>query len=156
MNSEAAIGDDLAASESFRAAQARMPALWERLRQHPKDFRVLTGERTTGALHVGHYFGSLRNRVLLQDMGVEIFLVMADYQALTDRDADDAIAGSVTDILLDYLGVGMDPERCTIFCHSMVPALNQLLLPFLALFPCRSCSATRPSRKRSRSVAHGR
>jgi tryptophanyl-tRNA synthetase len=125
--------EEVSANSSFIACQQRMPGLWRELHENPGKFRVLTGERTTGALHIGHYFGSLRNRVLLQDMGVEIFLIMADYQAITDRDADDAIRDSVRNILLDYLAIGIDPEVTTIFCHSMVPALNQLMLPFLSV-----------------------
>ncbi|KQY22298.1 tryptophan--tRNA ligase [Cellulomonas sp. Root485] len=120
-------------TDSFAAAARRSDDIWARLRTDPTGFRVLTGERTTGALHIGHYFGSLQNRVALQGMGVEMFLVMADYQAITDRDADDAIADSVRNILLDYLAIGMDPETTTIFTHSMVSALNQLLLPFLSV-----------------------
>jgi tryptophanyl-tRNA synthetase len=66
-------------------------------------------------------------------MGVDVFLVMADYQALTDRNASDQLRSSVADILLDYLSIGIDPTRTTIFCHSMVGPLNQLMLPFLSV-----------------------
>lgn len=120
-------------TRSFQAAQVRSDEVWSELEADPGKFRVLTGERTTGSLHIGHYFGSLKNRVYLQDLGVKIFLVMADYQAITDRDADDRVADSVRDILLDYMAVGIDPEKTTIFAHSMVPALNQLFLPFLSV-----------------------
>jgi tryptophanyl-tRNA synthetase len=120
-------------TEAVQAAAIRSQEIWEELRRDPSRFRVLTGERTTGALHIGHYFGSLRNRVILQDLGVEIFLIVADYQALTDRDASSAIRQSVFEIILDYLGIGIDPQRTTIFAHSAIPALNQLLLPFLSV-----------------------
>jgi tryptophanyl-tRNA synthetase len=95
----------------------------------------LTGDRPTGALHIGHYFGSLRNRVRLQELGVETSIVIADYQVLTDRDSVEAIADNVRELVLDYLAVGLDPEhrRTHIFCHSHVPGLNQLLVPFLTL-----------------------
>ncbi|MGH8792424.1 MAG: tryptophan--tRNA ligase [Stackebrandtia sp.] len=99
----------------------------------PHDFRVLTGDRPTGTLHVGHYFGSLQNRVRLQNQGVDMFVLVADYQVITDRDVADDVAAHVEGLVLDYLAVGLTPERSTIFAHSAVPALNQLLLPFLSL-----------------------
>jgi tryptophanyl-tRNA synthetase len=95
--------------------------------------RVLTGDRPTGPLHVGHYFGSLRNRVLLQDGGAEIFVLIADYQVLTDRDTAERLEEYVIALVADYLAIGIDPGRSVIFVHSAVPALNQLLLPFLSL-----------------------
>ncbi|GAB2690854.1 tryptophan--tRNA ligase [Kitasatospora kifunensis] len=95
--------------------------------------RVLTGDRPTGPLHLGHYFGSLQNRVRLQAEGAELFVVIPDYQVLTDRDVADRLAEYVEELLLDYLAVGIDAERAVIFTHSSVPALNQLLLPFLSL-----------------------
>ncbi|MGD0608290.1 MAG: tryptophan--tRNA ligase, partial [Streptosporangiaceae bacterium] len=95
--------------------------------------RVLTGDRPTGALHLGHYFGTLRNRVRLQDLGAEVFVLVADYQVLTDRDTADHLDDYVTGLVLDYLATGIDPARSVIFAHSAVPALNQLLLPFLSL-----------------------
>lgn len=95
--------------------------------------RVLTGDRPTGPLHLGHYFGTLQNRVLLQDDGADVFVLVADYQVLTDRDTAERLGEHVMDLLLDYLAIGIDPARSTIFAHSAVPALNQLLLPFLSL-----------------------
>ncbi|MEY9848184.1 tryptophan--tRNA ligase [Streptacidiphilus sp. MAP5-3] len=95
--------------------------------------RVLTGDRPTGRLHLGHYFGTLRNRVALQRQGADLFVVIADYQVITDRDVAEDLPGHVEELVLDYLAVGIDPERATIFTHSAVPALNQLLLPFLSL-----------------------
>ncbi|GAA1241905.1 tryptophan--tRNA ligase [Kitasatospora nipponensis] len=95
--------------------------------------RVLTGDRPTGPLHLGHYFGSLQNRVRLQAEGAEMFVVVADYQVLTDRDVADRLGEYVEELVLDYLAVGIDPARTVIFTHSAVPALNQLLLPFLGL-----------------------
>ena len=96
-------------------------------------FRILTGDRPTGRLHLGHYFGTLRNRVRLQDLGAEVFVLIADYQVLTDRDLAEHLDEYVTGMLLDYLAIGLDPARTVIFAHSAVPALNQLLLPFLSL-----------------------
>ncbi|MFJ2867199.1 tryptophan--tRNA ligase [Kitasatospora sp. NPDC087314] len=99
----------------------------------PATHRVLTGDRPTGLLHLGHYFGTLRNRVRLQNEGVEMFVVIADYQVITDRDIADRLAEHTENLVLDYLAAGLDPDRATIFAHSAVPALNQLLLPFLSL-----------------------
>ncbi|MEV6598925.1 tryptophan--tRNA ligase [Actinoplanes sp. NPDC051346] len=104
-----------------------------RIAAAPRDFRVLTGDRPTGPLHLGHYFGTLRNRVELQRRGVDMFVIVADYQVLTDRDVADRLGETVDGLVLDYLAAGLDPDRATIFAHSAVPALNQLLLPFLSL-----------------------
>ncbi|MET9494038.1 tryptophan--tRNA ligase [Streptomyces sp. NPDC006552] len=115
------------------AAQRRSAELEELIRKEPGRFRVLTGDRPTGRLHLGHYFGTLRNRVRLQDLGVETFVLVADYQVLTDRDVAERLTAHVEELVLDHLAVGIDPDRATIFAHSAVPALNQLLLPFLSL-----------------------
>ncbi|MGY5763687.1 tryptophan--tRNA ligase [Brachybacterium sp. DNPG3] len=120
-------------SSSYDTAQTRSDALWAKIGSDPSGLRMLTGDRPTGALHIGHYFGSLRNRVRLQDAGVETWVLVADYQVITDRDVIGDIKGSVRELLTDYLAVGLDPERSTFFAHSAVPALNQLMLPFLSL-----------------------
>jgi tryptophanyl-tRNA synthetase len=96
-------------------------------------FRVLSGDRPTGPLHLGHYFGTLHNRVRLQNRGAELVLVIADYQVLTDRDVAERLTEHVEGLVLDYLAIGVDAQAATIFTHSAVPALNQLLLPFLSL-----------------------
>ncbi len=115
---------------------ARRPAAprstWQSTRT-PRVFRILTGDRPTGHLHLGHYFGTLRNRVLLQNRGVETWVLVADYQVITDRDGVGPIRERVLGLVADYLAAGIDPERSTIFNHSAVPALNQLMLPFLSL-----------------------
>lgn len=108
-------------------------SLADRIAARPGDFRVLTGDRPTGPLHLGHYFGTLRNRVRLQRDGVELVVVVADYQVLTDRDVAERLGPTVAGLVLDYLAAGLDPARATIFTHSAVPALNQLVLPFLSL-----------------------
>ena len=120
---------------TFEATVERSAKLELELQKTPLKFRVLTGDRPTGSLHVGHLFGSLHNRVRLQDMGVPIFIVIADYQVLTDRDTFESISKNVRQLTLDYLAVGIDPEngRTFIFPHSHVPELNQLLIPFLTL-----------------------
>ncbi len=99
----------------------------------PARYRVLTGDRPTGPLHLGHYFGTLLNRARLQRQGVETFLVVGDYQVITDRLSPGEIAANVREVVLDNLAAGIDPDRTTMFAHSAVPALNQLLLPFLSL-----------------------
>jgi tryptophanyl-tRNA synthetase len=120
---------------TFDAALARSKQLEENLKTSPERFRVLTGDRPTGNLHIGHLFGSLQNRVRLQNMGVETFIVIADYQVLTDRNTFDKIAETIHELVIDYLAVGIDPEnkKTHIFPHSYIPELNQLLLPFLTL-----------------------
>ena len=119
---------------TFEQALRRSQALELELFEHPERHRVLTGDRPTGPLHVGHYFGSLQSRVELQNLGVETFVAIADYQVLTDRRSSAEIGDNVRELVLDYLAVGLDPEVNThIFCHSQVPALNQLIVPFLSL-----------------------
>jgi tryptophanyl-tRNA synthetase len=120
-------------SGSLAAALRRSAEIERQIGDEPRRFRVLTGDRPTGDLHLGHYFGTLRNRVRLQDAGAELFVLIADYQVLTDRDAADALDEHVLSLVLDYLAIGVDPARSVIFAHSAVPELNQLLLPFLSL-----------------------
>jgi tryptophanyl-tRNA synthetase len=119
--------------DSYAQAVARSAELEAQIAATPERFRVLTGDRPTGALHLGHYFGTLANRVRLQRAGVDVLVLVADYQVITDRDVADGLPDAVTGLVLDQLAAGLDPERTTIFCHSAVPALNQLLLPFLSL-----------------------
>ncbi len=118
---------------STTLAQQRTAELEQLIDRDASVFRILTGDRPTGRLHLGHYFGTLRNRVRLQDLGAEIIVLIADYQVLTDRDTAEHLDEYVTGMLLDYLAIGLDPARTVIFAHSAVPALNQLLLPFLSL-----------------------
>jgi tryptophanyl-tRNA synthetase len=128
--------DELPASgDTFAEAVRRSAALRADFLKNPTRYRVLTGDRPTGALHIGHYFGSLQNRVDLQRLHIDTFIVIADYQVLTDRDSVSAIPENVRELVLDYLAAGLDPNsgHTHIFCHSHVPALNQLLVPFLTL-----------------------
>lgn len=115
------------------AAIDRSRELTASIQTHPDRHRMLTGDRPTGDLHIGHYLSSLRNRVALQDKGVESFVLIADYQVITDRDSVGQIRANTLSLLTDYLAAGVDPARSTIFTHSAVPALNQLMLPFLSL-----------------------
>lgn len=120
-------------TESYQAALARSAELDKLLDTDPGSLRMLTGDRPTGALHIGHYFASIRNRVRLQQRGAEIWQLVADYQVITDREALGDVAGSVRGLVIDNIAAGLDPEQATIFTHSSVPALNQLMLPFLSL-----------------------
>ena len=98
------------AEKSLQRSEERSHEIEAEIASDPAGFRLLTGDRPTGRLHIGHYFGSLQNRVRLQNSGIKTFLIVAD-----------------------YLAAGIDPERTVIFTHSAVTALNQLMLPFLAL-----------------------
>ncbi|HEX2988381.1 MAG TPA: tryptophan--tRNA ligase [Chloroflexota bacterium] len=95
--------------------------------------RILTGDRPTGKLHLGHYVGTLRNRVRLQDE-YECFFLIADYHVLTTRLQDlKEIEENIRDVLLDNLSAGIDPERSTIFLQSLVPQIPELHLLFSML-----------------------
>lgn len=134
--SEAAVEEQLASSvsdASLRRSEARSAEIEREIAADPSRFRVMTGDRPTGNLHIGHYFGSLANRVRLQDAGVETYILIADYQVITDRDGTGPIFERVLSMMADYLAIGIDPSRSVIYAHSAVPALNQLMLPFLSL-----------------------
>nr|NLD40951.1 tryptophan--tRNA ligase [Actinomycetales bacterium] len=124
---------DSVSDASLARSVARSNEIERQLATDPGRFRVLTGDRPTGRLHIGHYFGSHANRVRLQEMGVEQFNLIADYQVIYDRDGVGEIRENVLNALADYVGMGIDPARTPIFTHSSIPALNQLMLPFLAL-----------------------
>jgi tryptophanyl-tRNA synthetase len=90
---------------------------------------ILTGDRPTGKLHLGHYVGSLRRRVQLQNEGnyERMFVFMADVQALTDNaDNPEKIRQNIIEVALDYLSAGLDPEKCTLFIQSQIPELAEL------------------------------
>lgn len=90
---------------------------------------ILTGDRPTGRLHLGHYVGSLRNRVLIQNEGDydRMFVFIADVQALTDNAANpEKVRQNVLEVALDYLSVGLDPEKVTIFIQSQIPELHEI------------------------------
>ncbi|GAB2697957.1 tryptophan--tRNA ligase [Paenibacillus thermoaerophilus] len=95
--------------------------------------RMLTGDRVTGKLHLGHYAGSLKNRVALQDR-YEAFLLLADVQALTTHfDRPELIRDHLREVALDYLAAGIDPEKSTVFVQSMVPEIAELTV-FYSMF----------------------
>lgn len=124
---------DSTEDESFARALHRSTALEHELQTARQDHVVLSGDRPTGDLHLGHLLGTLANRVRLQRLGVPLMLVIADYQVITDRDDAGPLRERVRGLVADYLAAGVDPERTVIFPHSAIPALNQLLLPFLSL-----------------------
>ena len=121
------------AEKSLQRSEKRSREIEAEIASGPTRFRLLTGDRPTGRLHIGHYFGSLQNRVRLQNAGIETFLIVADYQVIYDRDGVGELKDNVYNMVADYLAAGIDPERTVIFTHSAVTALNQLMLPFLAL-----------------------
>lgn len=96
---------------------------------------ILTGDRPTGKLHLGHYIGSLKNRVKLQNTGLyDSFIMIADQQALTDNARNsEKIKNSLIEVALDYLAVGIDPTKSTIFVQSQIQELNELTMHFLNL-----------------------
>lgn len=120
-------------SDTFLASKRMSDEARAQLAVHPEKFTMLSGDRPTGRLHMGHYFGTIIERVKLQDMGVPSLILVADYQVITDRDNTEHIADNVHNMVIDYLACGIDPEKTIIFNHSAVPALNQLMLPFLSL-----------------------
>ena len=126
-----AVGNEMSAS--FLAAKKRSNATLAKLEEHPEKFTMLTGDRPTGRLHLGHYFGSIRERVAMQNRGVNSNIIIADYQVITDRDTTEHIEDNVLNLVLDYMAAGIDPNKTMMFTHSAVPAENQLLLPFLSL-----------------------
>ena len=90
---------------------------------------ILTGDRPTGKLHLGHYIGSLRRRVQLQEEGDydRMFVFMADVQALTDNaDNPEKIRQNIIEVALDYLAAGLNPEKCTLFIQSQITELAEL------------------------------
>jgi tryptophanyl-tRNA synthetase len=131
--SEEILNTDINAS--YAAAIERSKKLEDDLIKNPKKYRVLTGDRPTGLLHIGHYFGSLQNRVRLANLGVPTMILIADYQVLTDHDAFDKISQNTKQLVIDYLAAGINPEKqdVIIYPHSYIPEANQLMIPFLTL-----------------------
>lgn len=94
---------------------------------------ILTGDRPTGPLHLGHYVGSLRNRVALQDE-YETFVLLADVQALTDNyEHPETLRANIREVVLDYLSVGLDPQKCAFVIQSQIPQIAELTVFYLNL-----------------------
>ena len=126
-------GDTMPNEGRYEAALKRSDQIQADLPEHPENYTMLTGDRPTGRLHLGHYFGTIKERVRLQDLGVNTNIIIADYQVITDRDTTEHIRDNVYNMVIDYLACGIDPEKTMIFTHSAVPEENQLMLPFLSL-----------------------
>ena len=97
---------------------------------------ILTGDRPTGRLHVGHYVGSLKRRVELQNSGQfdEIYIMIADAQALTDNaDNPEKVRQNIIEVALDYLACGLDPAKSTLFIQSQVPELCEMTFYYMDL-----------------------
>ena len=97
---------------------------------------ILTGDRPTGRLHVGHYVGSLRRRVELQNSGEydDIYIMIADAQALTDNaDNPEKVRQNIIEVALDYMACGLDPEKCSLFIQSQIPELTELSFYYMNL-----------------------
>ena len=95
--------------------------------------KILTGDRPTGNLHLGHYIGSLENRIKYQDQA-EQYIIIADIQALTDNyERPEILKNNILNIVLDYLSVGIDPKKSTIFIQSMIPEIAELTIFFMNL-----------------------
>ena len=100
------------------------------------DKIILSGDRPTGKLHVGHYIGSVKRRVELQNSGEfkKIFIMVADAQALTDNmENPEKVRQNIIEVVLDYLACGLDPEKSTMFIQSMVPELTELSFYYMNL-----------------------
>ena len=108
---------------------------------------ILTGDRPTGRLHVGHYVGSLRQRVQLQNSGEydKVYIMIADAQALTDNaENPDKVRKNIIEVALDYLAVGLDPAKSTLFIQSMVPQLTELTFYYMNLVTVSRLQRNRP------------
>ena len=95
---------------------------------------ILTGDRPTGRLHIGHYVGSLRQRVALQNSGEydKIYIMIADAQALTDNfDNPDKVRENIIEVALDYVSAGLDPARATLFIQSQISELTELTFYYM-------------------------
>ena len=140
-------------SDTFQASKKISDDIKADLAVHPEKYTMLTGDRPTGRLHLGHYFGTIKERVKLQEMGITTRIIIADYQVITDRDTTANIADNVHNMVIDYMACGIDPEKTVIFTHSSVPALNQLMLPFLSL--CTEAELMRNPTVKSEQEASG-
>ncbi|MCI8961967.1 MAG: tryptophan--tRNA ligase [Clostridia bacterium] len=94
-----------------------------------KKRRILTGDRPTGKLHIGHYFGSLKNRIKMQNEGYDQYILIADVQALTDNfNNPEKVRKNVREVAIDYLSIGIDPDKTTIYIQSMIPETAELTI----------------------------
>ncbi len=128
------------------------------VRQTGKSYkkRILTGDRPTGPLHLGHLVGSLENRVKLQNEGNEVFIIISDFQYLTDRLETKNIEHNTLELLLDYLACGINPDKSTIFVQSRVPALAELFVYLSMLVPVSRALANPTVKEEVKATAKGK
>lgn len=118
--------------------------------------RILTGDRPTGSLHLGHYVGSLHNRVKLQSEGNEVFTIISDFQYLTDRLETKDVEKNTIELVLDYLACGINPDLSPIFIQSKVPALAELFVYFSMLVPVSRAQQNPTVKEEVRATARGK
>jgi len=116
--------------------------------------RILTGDRPTGPLHLGHFVGSLQNRIKLQNEGYEMFNIIADFQVLTDRLETKEVEKNIKDLTLDYLSLGLDPKKTNIFIQSKVPQLSELFV-YLSMIVSTGRVAQNPTVKEETKATGG-
>ena len=128
-----AAGNEMSAS--FLAAKKRSDATLAKLEAEPGKFTMLTGDRPTGRLHLGHYFGSIKERVAMQNRGVNTNIIIADYQVITDRDTTEHIQDNVLNLVLDYMAAGIDPNKTMMFtfCKANVVPIGKDNLPHVEI-----------------------
>ncbi len=115
-----AAGNEMSAS--FLAAKKRSDETLAKLEENPGKFTMLTGDRPTGRLHLGHFFGSIKERVAMQNRGVNTNIIIADYQVITDRDTTEHIDDNVLNLVIDYMAAGIDPEQARRHAESQKQA----------------------------------
>lgn len=118
--------------------------------------RILTGDRPTGPLHLGHYVGSLQNRVQLQNEGNEVFIIASDFQTLTDRVDTKKAEEYLFDLVLDYLACGIHPEKSVVFVQSRVPALSELFMYFSMLVTVSRAQSNPTVKEETKATAKGK
>src|SRR3989338_9342274 len=118
--------------------------------------RILTGDRPTGPLHLGHLVGSLQNRVTLQNEGNDVFVIISDFQVLTDRLDTKEVERNTFELLLDYLACGINPDKSTIFVQSRVPALAELFVYLSMLVPVSRAQTNPTVKEETKATAKGK
>lgn len=118
--------------------------------------RILTGDRPTGSLHLGHYVGSIQNRAKLQNEGNEVFTIISDFQYLTDRLETKDVEKNTLELVLDYLACGINPDLSPIFIQSKVPALAELFVYFSMLVPVSRAQQNPTVKEEVRATARGK
>lgn len=102
-------------------------------KEHQQQLTILTGDRPTGRLHLGHYVGSLKNRLKYQEEGAKVFVIIADYHTLTTKHSKEhikAVQENARELVKDYLSIGIDPQKTTIYLQSLIPQVSELNLIF--------------------------